>query len=76
MSQIMIWKCRFSWVGSIGDCALSFDKITSRYISVDKMQSAEEMIAPDGYDRNKYKNPPRTWQKSYYEKDEIGRAHV
>ena len=62
----MIWKCRFSWVGSIGDCDLSFDKITSRYNSVDKSSHAEDMLAPSGYNMPKAKSPPR----SYYEKEE------
>ena len=64
MSQILIWKCRFSWVGSIGDCMLCFDKATSRYISTEDMETAEDMLMPD---KPKYKKPPI---KSYYEKED------
>ena len=69
ISQIMIWKCRFSWVGSIGDCGLSFDKVTSRYNSVGTLENAEEMLAPNGYDKSKKKHKPTYPSKSYYEKD-------
>tara|TARA_R110001632_G_scaffold14182_6_gene48101 strand:+ start:1042 stop:2880 length:1839 start_codon:yes stop_codon:yes gene_type:complete len=47
VSQILIWKCRFSWVGSIGECDLEFDKITSRYNSISNVQiSKRDMLAP------------------------------
>ena len=46
ISEIIIWKCRFSWMGSVGDCALSFDKITSRYDIVEDYGTAEEMLDP------------------------------
>jgi len=68
ISQIMIWKCRFSWVGSIGDCALSFDKITSRYISVNK--TTEDMLLPDNFSKGKYKKTNQPIAKNYYEKDD------
>ena len=64
LSQVMIWKCRFSWVGSVGDCVLCFDKATSRYISTDDMETAEDMLAPK---KTKPRKPP---VKSYYEKDD------
>ena len=69
ISQILIWKCRFSWVGSIGDCGLSFDKVTSRYNSLGKMQSAEDMLAPRGYTHPSIRNK-KPMPKSYYEKDD------
>lgn len=31
MSEIHIWKCRFSWIGKQGMATLNFDKATSRY---------------------------------------------
>jgi twinkle protein len=72
ISQIMIWKCRFSWVGSIGDVGLVFDKVTSRYNSLNSIDSNEEMLAPDSYvlAKNKRKEKPKAEFKNYYEKDE------
>tara|TARA_R100000963_G_C4645051_1_gene109172 strand:- start:2220 stop:4034 length:1815 start_codon:yes stop_codon:yes gene_type:complete len=35
MSQIIIWKCRFMWVGRIGQTNLRYDKITSCYYDDD-----------------------------------------
>ena len=64
MSQILIWKCRFSWVGSIGDCMLSFDRATARYISVNNIASAEDMLKPSNM------IPKNLPVKSYYEKDD------
>jgi len=64
MSQILIWKCRFSWVGSIGDCMLSFDRATARYISVNNIASAEDMLKPSNV------IPKNLPVKSYYEKDD------
>ena len=64
MSQILIWKCRFSWVGSIGDCMLCFDKATARYISVDNITSAEDMLKPNNF------IPKNLPIKNYYEKDD------
>jgi twinkle protein len=69
ISQIFIWKCRFSWVGSIGDCALSFDKVTTRYNSVGAIKQsyysndAVDMLIPKRYGK-------QTPIKSYYEKDD------
>ena len=68
ISQIMIWKCRFSWVGSIGDCALSFDKVTSRYISVNK--TTEDMLLPDSFTQGKHEKTNQPTVKNYYEKDD------
>jgi hypothetical protein len=31
ISEVHIWKCRFSWVGKQGVAELFFDPITSRY---------------------------------------------
>jgi len=73
ISQIMIWKCRFSWVGSIGDVGLSFDKITSRYNSMNTLENSEEMLAPDSYflSKNKNKNViSKPEYKNYYEKED------
>jgi len=72
ISQIMIWKCRFSWVGSIGDVGLSFDKVTSRYNSMDNIESHEEMLAPDGYiwAKNKKKTQKKVEYNNYYEKED------
>jgi len=52
VSQIFVWKCRFSWVGSIGDCEIEYDKITSRYVAV---TSASKMLEPDNKNK-KYRN--------------------
>jgi twinkle protein len=47
ISQILIWKCRFSWVGSIGECDLEFDKVTSRYNSVSNIKyNTRDMLMP------------------------------
>lgn len=43
VSQILVWKCRFSWVGSIGECELEFDKLTSRY---ENLSSPLDMFKP------------------------------
>jgi len=43
VSQILVWKCRFSWVGSIGECELEFDKLTSRY---ENLSSPIDMFKP------------------------------
>ena len=43
VSQILVWKCRFSWVGSIGECELEFDKLTSRY---ENLSSPIDMLKP------------------------------
>ena len=43
---------------------LCFDKATSRYISTDDMETAEDMLAPK---KTKLRKPP---VKSYYEKDD------
>jgi twinkle protein len=58
ISQIFIWKCRFSWVGQIGDCEIEYDKITSRYVAVSE---ASRMLKPK-QNQNTYKN--------YYEPQE------
>ena len=63
ISEIIIWKCRFSWMGSIGECALSFDKITSRYETVKDYGTAEEMLDPN-------KVPKKAEYKNYYEKED------
>ena len=63
ISEIIIWKCRFSWMGSIGECALSFDKITSRYETVEDYGTAEEMLDPN-------KVPKKAEYKNYYEKED------
>tara|TARA_B100001057_G_C22836287_1_gene945324 strand:+ start:689 stop:2515 length:1827 start_codon:yes stop_codon:yes gene_type:complete len=52
VSQIFIWKCRFSWVGQIGDCEIEYDKITSRYVAVSE---ASRMLKPK-QNQNTYKN--------------------
>jgi len=31
LSQIIVWKCRFSWAGKQGNTELSFDSPTSTY---------------------------------------------
>lgn len=66
ISQIMIWKCRFSWVGAIGECDLFFDRVTSRYETVEDHGVAEEMLSP--YKKKSKKN--KAEYKNYYERDE------
>ncbi len=61
VSQILVWKCRFSWVGSIGECELEFDKLTSRY---ENLSSAIEMFKP------KKVNFPKKTIKSWHDKED------
>ena len=55
VSQILIWKCRFSWVGAIGECELEFDKITSRY---EALTTTKDMLKP------------KKFVKSWHDKEE------
>ena len=61
VSQILIWKCRFSWVGSIGECELEFDKLTSRY---ENLSSPIEMFKP------KKVNSPKKIVQSWHDKED------
>ena len=47
ISQILIWKCRFSWVGAIGETSLIFDKATTSYNSMGKFFERDKMLTPD-----------------------------
>ena len=51
VTQIMVWKCRFSWVGQIGERELEYDKITSRYEALSK---TEDMLKPKKTINNYY----------------------
>ena len=31
-TQIAVWKCRYRWVGSTGECLLDYDRITGTYL--------------------------------------------
>ena len=47
ISEVLIWKCRFSWVGSIGECSLMFDKATTSYNGMGKFFETNKMLMPD-----------------------------
>ena len=43
ISQIIIWKCRFAWVGKVGQTDLRFDKVTSTYYNG---ENDDPMLSP------------------------------
>jgi len=52
ISEVIIWKCRFSWVGAIGECSLMFDKVTTTYEGMGKIYERDKMLMPNS---EKYK---------------------
>ena len=56
VTEILVWKCRFSWVGAIGECELEYDKLTSRY---DAISDVAKMLKPKPKDKqyNNYYEP-------------------
>ena len=48
VTEILVWKCRFSWVGAIGECELEYDSLTSRY---NKISDVAEMLKPKKSDK-------------------------
>ena len=43
ISQIIIWKCRFAWVGKVGQTDLRFNKVTSTYYNG---ENDDPMLSP------------------------------
>ena len=46
ISEILVWKCRFSWVGAIGQCSLLFNKLTTTYSSTSEFYERDKFLAP------------------------------
>ncbi len=46
ISEILVWKCRFSWVGAIGQCSLLFNKLTTTYSSTSEYYERDKFLAP------------------------------
>ena len=46
VSEVIIWKCRFSWVGAIGECSLMFDKATTCYSGMGEFYERDKMLTP------------------------------
>ena len=46
ISEIFVWKCRFSWVGAIGQCSLLFNKLTTTYSSTSEYYERDKFLAP------------------------------